>query len=129
VKWQEQLARLVEEYYQWETQEKEAKNQKKSLRTQIIKIMKKQGIKEFSTDGLRVLYWIAFDLPTNVEKLRTVIGRFWRVVARRKISYWIDRKRIEGKDGYLETGKIDPNEWRKILIVVEKIKVEPTERK
>jgi len=118
--WQEKLSGLMKEYHKIDQKEKQLEIQRKKLRGQILKIMKKKSVKRISLAGLEAIYTEKKNLPEE-SILREFFGSFWNTIARKRIKYDILRKEIKR---LIEQGEIDKEAYEKILMPEDQLRVE-----
>lgn len=119
--WQERLGNLMEEYYRVDRARKRLRKQQKELRAMILRIMKQNGRSRIILRGLEALYVVRKKLPEE-SALRKFFGRFWKVVARRRIIYDILKDEVER---LIREGKIDRESYENILIPEDVLIVKP----
>lgn len=123
--WQENLGKMVLDYFKADQVEKEAKKKKKELKDPIVAIMKEHKITRYVFQGVSALLTVKEKLPDDIPLLKSIIGPFWGVVARQKISYDINREMV---DKYIKKGEIDEEEWKNALIYEDALKVSEVKR-
>ena len=115
------ISRAIITYYALKKHKEELEKSLATLRKKIIEAMKKDGFKEINCESIKALYLEKENLIKDYDKIREVLGNYWNTVARKQVTYTVDRKDLER---LLKEGKITEEDYKKIIEIKEVLIVE-----